>query len=87
MGKLIFTNDTEYNREASKIEFTLPEDMDIFEYRIMCIRMASAMGYGPQSIKRAFGEEDKYETQSDLDFKKFLQSINIYTGSLLNEFQ
>ena len=84
MGKLIFTNDTKYNREASNIEFTLPDDMDIFEYRIMCIRMAGAMGYGETSIKRAFGEEELTETESDLRFKEFLQTINVYTGSLLN---
>lgn len=84
MGKLIFTNDIEYNREASKIEFTLPEDMDIFEYRIMCIRMASAMGYGESSIKKAFGEEEVKYSDSDLNFKKFLETINLYTGSLIN---
>lgn len=83
MGKLIFTNDTEYNREASNIEFTVPEDMDIFEYRIMCIRLAGAMGYGETSIKRAFGEEEIKYSESDLDFKRFLETINIYTGSLL----
>ena len=84
MGKLIFTNDSEYNREASNIELTLPDDMDIFEYRIMCIRMASAMGYGETSIKRAFGEEELTQTESELRFKEFLEIINVYTGSLLN---
>lgn len=85
MAKLIFTTDTEHNREASKIEFTIPEEMDIFEYRIMCIRMAAAMGYGETSIKRAFGEEELSQTESELRFKEFLQTINAYTGSLLRQ--
>lgn len=84
MAKLIFTTDREYNREASNIELTLPDEMDIFEYRIMCIRMASAMGYGETSIKRAFGEEETKYSESDLGFKEFLETINVYTGSLLN---
>lgn len=85
MGKLIFTNDTEFNREATNIEFTLPDDMDIFEYRIMCIRMASAMGYGESSIQKAFGNEDDKIPNGELRYKEFLEILNVYTGSLLNK--
>ncbi len=84
MGKLIFTNDTEYNREASNIEFTLPDDMDIWEYKIMCTRLASAMGYTESTIKRAFGEEQYNHTEDELRFREFLEIINVYTGSLIN---
>ena len=84
MGKLIFNIDNNNFREASNIELTVPDDMDIFEYRIMCIRLASAMGYTESSIKRAFGEEELTQTESELRFKEFLQTINVYTGSLIN---
>ncbi len=57
-------NDTEFeNREASKIEFTVPDDMNIWEYKIMCIRLASAIGYTANSIESAFG--DGYERDRD----------------------
>ena len=43
MAKLIFIIDEEENREASKIEFEVPNDMDVWEYKRMCMRMAGAM--------------------------------------------
>jgi hypothetical protein len=44
----------EASREASKIEFEIPDDLNIFEYRNICIRLAAAMGYQQSSIKKAF---------------------------------
>jgi hypothetical protein len=53
----------EASREASKIEFEIPNDLDIFEYRNICIRLAAAMGYHSNSIKKAFPPtaEDKLD--------------------------
>ena len=60
MGKLIFTyTDKEFlevQREASKIGFDVPDDMDINEFKVMCVRLASAMGYHENSIKKSFGD-------------------------------
>jgi len=60
MGKLIFkyTDESESFecREASKIELTVPDDMDINEYKVMCVRLASAIGYQDKTIKKAFGD-------------------------------
>jgi len=76
MGKLIFkyTDDDmiEFNREASQIELTVPDDMDINEYKVMCVRLASAMGYSENSINRGFGDlvfgdEDKNTLKDLLD--------------------
>ena len=43
MGKLIFTyTDKDFvqlNREANKIEFDVPDDMDINEYKVVCVRL------------------------------------------------
>ena len=55
--------------------------MNIHEFKIMCVRMASSMGYHHNSIKKSFGELD-YETPSDKEFKEFLHSLNVTTGSL-----
>lgn len=60
MGKLIFRyTDEEFlqvQREASKIEFDVQDDMDINEFKVMCVRLASAMGYQEKSINKAFGD-------------------------------
>lgn len=80
MGKLIFTytdkDFIELNREASKIELDVPDDMDINEYKIVCIRLAAAMGYSSTTIKKSFGdlvygEDDKNE------LKELLNELNI----------
>jgi hypothetical protein len=85
MGKLIFNiDDTEFNREASSVEFTVPDDMDIYEFKVMCTRLASALGYTNSSIKKAFGETYA-ESSSDIEFKTFLKNLNELTGSLLHE--
>ena len=52
MAKFIFIIEEEDNREASKIEFEVPNDMDVWEYKRICMRMASAMGYTNLSIKK-----------------------------------
>jgi hypothetical protein len=60
MAKLIFTYTDkeflEFQREASKIELDIPDDMDINEFKVICVRMASAIGFQDSSIKKAFGD-------------------------------
>ena len=75
MGKLIFKYTDELLeecREASKIELTVPDDMDIHEFKVMCVRMASALGYHQGSIQSSFGDliwgdEDRDELKELLD--------------------
>ena len=56
MGKLIFKyTGEEQNREATSIELTVPDDMNIEEYKIMCIRLAHAMGFQEKTIQKEFG--------------------------------
>ena len=78
MAKLIFIIDESENREASKIEFEVPNDMDVWEYKRMCIRMAGAMGYTSLSVKKAFGQEYLKNVEEELNtiFE------NAYSGSL-----
>jgi hypothetical protein len=78
MAKFIFIIDEDQNREASKIEFEVPNDMDVWEYKIMCIRMAGAMGYASLSVKKAFGQEYLRSVEEELNtiFE------NAYSGSL-----
>ena len=78
MAKFIFIIEESENREASKIEFEVPNDMDVWEYKRMCIRMAGAMGYTSLSVKKAFGQEYLKNVESELN--QIFQ--NAYSGSL-----
>ena len=79
MGKLIFryTDElVETNREAREIEFTVPDDMDINEFKVMCVRMASAMGYTDKSIQKGFGDL-VYGEEDAGNLKELLDELNI----------
>ena len=79
MGKLIFryTDElVEANREAREIEFTVPDDMDMNEFKVMCVRMASAMGYHENSISKSFGDLIFGDEDVD-DLKGLLDELNI----------
>ena len=73
MAKFIFIIDESDNREASKIEFDVPNDLDIWEYKRMCMRMGGAMGYTDESIKKAF-ENEYGDSNKDIEqLKSFLE--------------
>ena len=78
MAKLIFIIEEDHNREASKIEFEVPNDMDVWEYKRMCIRMAGAMGYASLSVKKAFGQEYLKNVEEELN--QIFE--NAYSGSI-----
>lgn len=79
MGKLIFryTDElVEELREAKEIELTVPDDMDINEFKVICVRMASAMGYQEKSIQKGFG--DLVYGEEDVNtLKELLDELNI----------
>ena len=79
MAKLIFIVDEEDNREASKIDFTVPNDLDIWEYKRVCMRMAGAMGYTSLSIKKAFGHE--YKSEANYSVTQDLRAM--YSSSMV----
>jgi hypothetical protein len=82
MAKLIFNYSGEMLeecREASHIEMIIPDDFDIHEYKVICMRMAAAMGFTESTIKESFGKTlydiDKvYDNQLDIEFNNFLKS-------------
>ena len=52
--------------EIKTIEIRFPEGPDIYDFKILCIRLAHSLGYSPDSIREAFGEvkhpnEDKLQ--------------------------
>lgn len=81
MAKITYDTTDSNNREAQSISFDIADDLNINEFKIVCVRLAHAMGYHYKSIERAFGDLE-YETQSDRDFKKFIKEVAQLTGSL-----
>lgn len=81
MGILSYNSEEPLNREAKTISFDVPDDMNIYEFKIICVRLASSMGYHQNSIHKVFGDTD-YETKSDKEFKQFIKSLGELTGSL-----
>lgn len=65
MDKIIYERDFDNEdkdqgvetREAKKIEFTLPGDLTIYEFYIVCIRIAKSLGYSDSVVKEVFDEE------------------------------
>jgi len=49
------------NREATKIKFEVPIDMDIKEFKRMCMRLAYSVGYANSSIRKSFGDDEDEE--------------------------
>ena len=76
MGKLSFEYTEKENvREANKVSFDVPDDMNISEFKIMTVRMAQALGFGDKSIKKAFGDL-VYGNEKASELKKLLGDIS-----------
>ena len=76
MGKLIFKyTETEKNREASEISLTVPDDMNIEEFKIMCVRLAHSMGFQESSIQKQFGNL-LYGNDTPHNIKTLINEIN-----------
>lgn len=65
MDKIIFERDildddkdlTNYNGEPIRIIFEMKSGLKIEYFKVLCKRLASAIGYSENSIERAFGDE------------------------------
>ena len=81
MAILSYKSEEPTNREAMSISFDMPDDMNIYEFKIMCVRLASSIGYQPNSINRAFGETNS-KPELNKEFDKLINELNINTGSI-----
>ncbi len=61
MATLEYKVDDKHYREASTIRFDIPDDMTIDEFKIICIRLAYALGYQHSSVQSMF---DNYNTKN-----------------------
>lgn len=75
MAKLIYkvteVDTLMYSREVNEISFDIDDDLTIDEFKVVCIRLASAMGYADSSIKKSFGEID----DGKHDFKELISQL------------
>lgn len=55
----------EENREVGEVTLSVPNDMTIQEYKVVCIRMASTLGYSSRTIKKGFGDIIKGNENAD----------------------
>lgn len=76
MGKLTFefTESQKLNREAKSISLDVPDDMNIHEYKIVCTRLAAAMGFSHTSIEKSFGNLIYGDTTKE-ELKQLLTDI------------
>ena len=66
MAKLTYELEKDdFISEASKIEFTISKDLDIYEFHTMCIRLANSIGFHPDSIDDAFGDSHDFPKQTE----------------------
>lgn len=71
------TNKLTYSRggstkEAKVIDFTLPKDMTCSEFKVMCVRMAHAIGYHENSVRDTFGYIEDTNLEKDKKQLKLL---------------
>jgi len=84
MAKLIFkyTDELLENlNEASEIEFTIKDELNIHEFKILCVRMASALGFHQNSIQKSFGELVYGDEEMDNELKKILDDVFTRTNN------
>ena len=59
-------------KEVKRIEFEIPKGMTCEEFKIICIRMAAALGYHENNIRQSFGNIEDANKRSDKKQLKLL---------------
>ena len=77
MDKITYERDIEGNssfprRETTKIDFEFKSDLNIKEFKRLCVRLAYSLGYGEKSIKKQFGVGELKPDQDMEGFRKLL---------------
>lgn len=74
MATLTYKDDRKCNREARVIEFKIPNGITTHEFKIICVRLAAALGYHPDNIKEIFGSTE-YETEEDKYYRELFKVL------------
>jgi len=65
MDKITYTRGT-YSREAQKVEFEVPEDLSIQDFKRLCKRLAASLGYSYESIREEFDNKQSPENNKQI---------------------
>ena len=65
MDRITYTRGT-YYKEAQKVELEVREDMDIYDFKILCKRLAASLGYSYKSIEDAFDNNKQSPTNKQI---------------------
>lgn len=77
MDKLKYSrNSSGDTREPNDIEFTIPSDLNIYEFKIVCIRLAKALGYSDDNITNIFGKIDVDFEDMEFNMKSNRKILN-----------
>ena len=68
---LIYKRGSE-TKEAKSIELKIPTEMTCNEFKIMCVRMAHAIGYHENSVRETFGKIEDTNLKVDKQQLKLL---------------
>lgn len=66
-------------KEPTKIEFEVPNDLNIYEFKTVCIRIAKSLGYSDIKISDTLGEIQESPEERDLQYKLFDEYNKIKT--------
>ena len=64
---------TSHYKGLKKIEMDVTENLDIWNFKIICKRLACALGYNSKSVEEAFGSNIENEKQFGKTVKKLLK--------------
>ena len=76
MAQLIYTDET--SAEATKILFEFSNDIDIYDFKLLCIRLAASMGFSQKSIDSAFNTDDSI-SKEQLSYDSTCTDYTIYS--------
>jgi hypothetical protein len=72
MDKIIYTRGT-YSKEVQKIELDVTENLDVHEFKLICKRLACALGYSSNSVEEAFGNNNQRVDATTKNIKQILK--------------
>ena len=65
LDKIMYTRAIK-SKEPQIIEFSIPSDLSIQEYKRTCKRLAQALGYSNQNIEEHFGKDKEIGNPAQL---------------------
>ena len=65
LDKIMYTRAIK-SKEPQIIEFSIPSDLSIQEYKRACKRLAQALGYSNQNIEEHFGKDKEIGNPAQL---------------------